>query len=474
MIALTIAEITAIVGGRISAARTVETFVDPHTVVAGSVQTDSRLVEPGSIFLAMPGEETDGHLYAARAVASGAALVIAEREVDVDVPLILVENGVRALAALARFVVARVHDRGDLTVIAITGSNGKTTSKNMIAAILAEHGPTIAPVDSFNNHVGAPISMLRIDETTRYLVVEMGASHPGEIAHLASIAQPDIAVVLKVGLAHVGEFGGLATTAASKAELVTGLAESAIVILNADDHRVARMASQTRASVTWFGGAASSGLFAKNVETDMSGTSFTLAETGSALQLPVRLQITGDHHAINAVAALSVARAVGIEPATAIPVLEALPRAERWRMELLPTAGGAMVINDAYNASPDSTEAALRTLRQLGRSGGRTIAVLGEMTELGTASAELHAEIGALVATLGIDELLVVGERARGVFTGAAREREWHGRLVFVPTAELAHDLLASHLGADDVVLVKSSKSAGLRFVGDRLAGVPA
>jgi len=474
MIALTLAEIAAIVGGRIAPPSPSAALPDPDLVFSGSVQTDSRLVETGSIFLAMPGEDTDGHLYAGRAVAAGAALVIAERAVDVTAPVILVENGVRALADLARFVVARVRDRGELTVVAITGSNGKTTTKNMIAAILREHGPTVAPVDSFNNHVGAPISMLRIDESTRYLVVEMGASHAGEIAHLASIAQPDVAVVLKVGLAHVGEFGGLATTAASKAELVTGLAESAVAILHAGDERVARMAGMTRATVRWFGDglANQSGLRANGVVTTAIGTRFTVRDGDRLLE--VQLRIAGDHHALNALAALSVAAELGIDLAGAITAIEALPRAERWRMELLPTPTGALVINDAYNASPDSTEAALRTLQQLGRPGGRTIAVLGEMTELGSASVELHAAIGALVATLGIDELLVVGERARGVFTGAAREREWRGRLVFVPDAEIAHTLLASHLGANDVVLVKSSKAAGLRFVGDRLAGVPA
>ena len=474
MIALTIAEIAAIVGGRIAPPQNPGGLPDPHAVVSGSVQTDSRLVEPGSIFLAMPGEDTDGHLYAARAVAAGAALVIAERPVDVGAPLILVDSGVRALGELARFVVARVHDRGTLTVIAITGSNGKTTTKNMIAAILGSQGPTVAPVDSFNNHVGAPISMLRIDESTRYLVVEMGASHPGEIAHLARIARPDVAVVLKVGLAHVGEFGGIATTAASKAELVTGLDDSAVAILHAGDERVAKMAGLTRAAVRWFGDGPrnDTGLRATNVSTGATGTRFTVVADGSDFE--VNLRIAGDHHALNALAALSVATELGIDLAAAITAIESLSRAERWRMELLPTASGALVINDAYNASPDSTEAALRTLRQLGRTGGRTIAVLGEMTELGAASAELHAEIGALVANLGIDELLVVGERARGVFTGAAREREWRGRLVFVPDAEIAHQLLASHLGANDVVLVKSSKAAGLRFVGDRLAGVPA
>ena len=466
MIALTIADIAEIIGG------TVAPGVDTSLVVEGSVQTDSRLVEAGSVFFAMPGEETDGYLYAPAAVVRGAALVIAERPIELAVPVIIVADGVAALADLTRAVVARVREQGTLTVIGITGSNGKTTTKNMLGAILSRVGPTVAPNDSFNNHIGAPISMLRISLETRYLVVEMGASHRGEIAHLAGIALPDIAVVLKVGLAHVGEFGGVEATQAAKSELVTGLGERAIAVLNADDERVASMAALTHASVRWFGLGALADIRATHVRGASSGTSFTAVTPER--EMTVQLRIAGEHHVMNALAALTVARELGLDLADSVAALEGMHRAERWRMEVLPAPSGAVIINDAYNASPDSTAAALRTLIQLRPALGRSIAVLGEMTELGDASAEHHADIGRLAAALGVDELVVVGSAAHSAHTAASAVGDWNGHSAFVDTPELAHDLLDSWLRDGDVVLVKSSKSAGLRFVGDRLAGVSA
>ena len=202
MIALTLAELADALGGRVVRG-TADLIVD------GSVETDSRLVGPGSVFFALPGETTDGALFASAAVEAGAAVVVAERELDGDGALIVVSDGVAALAALARVVVARVRALGRLRVAAITGSNGKTTTKNLLRAILAAEGSTVAPEGSFNNQVGAPVSMLRVDENTEFLVVEMGARWVGEIAHLISIVTPDVGVVLKVGLAHAGEFGGI-------------------------------------------------------------------------------------------------------------------------------------------------------------------------------------------------------------------------------------------------------------------------
>ncbi|TBN57556.1 UDP-N-acetylmuramoyl-tripeptide--D-alanyl-D-alanine ligase [Glaciihabitans arcticus] len=466
MIALTIADIATIVGGEIAPG------VDATLVIDGSVQTDSRLVEAGSLFFALQGEETDGYLYAPAAVVRGAALVIAERPIELDAPVIVVSDGVAALADLARAVVTRVRSSGDLTVVAITGSNGKTTTKNMLGAILSRVGPTVAPNDSFNNHIGAPISMLRISFETRYLVVEMGASHCGEIAHLAGIALPDLAVVLKVGLAHVGEFGGVEATQAAKSELVTGLGEHAVVVLNADDERVASMAQLTRASVRWFGLGTLADIRATHVRGSATGTSFTAVTPER--EMTVQLRIVGEHHVMNALAALTVARELGLDLADSVAALEGMHRAERWRMEVLPAPSGAVIINDAYNASPDSTAAALRTLVQLRPALGRSIAVLGEMTELGDASAEHHADIGRLAAALGVDELVVVGSAARSAHDAAAAVSEWTGHTAFVDTPDLAHDLLDAWLRDGDVVLVKSSKSAGLRFVGDRLAGVSA
>lgn len=464
MIALTLAEIAGIVGGRLIAT------VPPDTTVDGSVQTDSRLVEFGSIFFALPGEVTDGALFAASAAENGAALVIAEKPLDLAIPIVVVGDGVVALAALAREVVSRVRAAGDLAVVAITGSNGKTTTKNLLRAILEAQAPTVAPQGSFNNHVGAPISMLGIDGGTRYLIVEMGASGAGEIARLVAIARPDIGVVLKVGLAHVGEFGGIDAVQRAKSEMVTDLAPSAVAILNADDDRVAAMAALTPAAVRWFGLSESAEVRADDIEATATGTAFTLVV--GETRLPVRLRILGEHHVTNALAALTVARELGIDLAEAIRAIEAVPRAERWRMEVLRPESGAIVINDAYNASPDSMAAALKTLAQVRGENDRTIAVLGEMAELGEYSQEEHDRIGRLVVRLNIRKLIVVGHAARHIHNAAGLEGSWDGESVLVETPDEAYDLLREDLGTGDIVLVKSSKSANLRFLGDRLGGV--
>jgi UDP-N-acetylmuramoyl-tripeptide--D-alanyl-D-alanine ligase len=464
VIELSLADIAQIVGGRLVAG------VPGTTTVGGSVQTDSRLVESGSIFFALPGEVTDGSLFADKAVENGAGLVIAERELTISAPLVVVSNGVSALAALAAEVVARVRAVGTLTVIAITGSNGKTTTKNLLRAILLREAPTVAPQGSFNNHVGAPISMLGIDYETRYLIVEMGASGAGEIARLVAIAKPDIGVVLKVGLAHVGEFGGIEAVQRAKSEMVTDLAPGAVAILNADDDRVAEMAHQTRASVRWFGLTESADVRADDLEATATGPAFTLVI--GDIRRPVRLRILGEHHVTNALAALTVARELRVDLASAIEALESVPRAERWRMEVLRPESGAIVINDAYNASPDSMAAALKTLAQVRGENDRTIAVLGEMAELGEYSDEEHDRIGRLVVRLNVRKLIVVGHGARHIHNAAGLEGSWDGESVLVDTPDEAYDLLREDLGHGDIVLVKSSKSANLRFLGDRLGGV--
>jgi len=441
-----------------------------ETVVAGSVETDSRLVTPGSIFFALPGEVTDGHLFAPAAVTAGAALVICREQLDVAVPQLVVVDGVDALARLAREVVARVRAHGELRVVGITGSNGKTTTKNLLRAILSAEAPTVAPEGSFNNHVGAPISMLRIDEGTRYLIVEMGASGAGEIARLVSIAQPDIGVVLKVGLAHAGEFGGIEATEAAKSEMVTDLPASAVAVLNVDDARVARMRERTAARVVGFGLGADAEVRAEDVSMTVRGTAFTLVADGA--RRPVQLRILGEHHVMNALAALTVAHELGIPLDRAIAALGEVPRAERWRMELFTRRDGVIVINDAYNASPDSTAAALKTLAQLGRDENRrTIAVLGEMAELGPFAQEEHDRIGRLAVRLDIRQLVVVGDGARHIHAAAGLEGSWDGESKFVPDIEAAYDVLRDEVRPGDILLVKSSKSAGLRFLGDRLAG---
>ena len=466
MISLRLAELNDALGGSLL----LPVGATRQDLVGGSVQTNSALVGPGSIFFALPGAVTDGHLFAADAVERGAALVVAERPLELAVPVLVVPSGVTALADLARLVVARVRAAGRLKVIGITGSNGKTTTKNLLRAILEAEGPTVAPAGSFNNHVGAPITMLQVDESTEYLVSEMGASGEGEIARLVGIALPDISVVLKVGLAHAGEFGGIEATQRAKSEIVRELPDSAVAVLNADDGRVAAMAGLTAARVVWFGLAADAAVRAENVRATASGTRFTLVVDGSSHE--VALRILGEHHVSNALAALAVARELGVPIERAITAIEGVARAERWRMELLQPGGGITVINDAYNASPDSTAAALKTLAQILEPGQRSVAVLGEMAELGEYAQEEHDRLGRLVVRLNIGKLVVVGEGARHIHAAAGLEGSWDGESVFVADVDAAYDLLREELRPGDVVLVKSSKSAGLRFLGDKLGGV--
>ena len=463
MIPLTAAEIAAILGG--------ELHGSAQARVTGAVQTDSRLVVRGDAFFALRGETTDGHLFARAAVEAGAVLVVAERELDVAAPVVVVPDGLAALGALAREVVARVRAAGRLRVVAVTGSNGKTTTKNMLARILATAGPTVAPEGSFNNEVGAPMTMLRTAEDTAFLVVEMGADAIGDIAKLVGLVMPDVGIVLKVGSAHIGKFGSREAIATAKGELVRDLPPTAVAVLNRDDPFVAAM--PTAARIRRFGiadgAAAPEDWLAADIRLSMEGTAFTLRHAGESHA--VRLRILGEHHVMNALAALAAADALGVGPVAAIPALEAMDRAERWRMELLEAPDGVTVINDAYNASPESTAAALRTLAELTRGRARSIAVLGEMAELGDAAAEAHDRIGRLAVRLDIGRLVVVGERARAMHLGAQHEGSWGDEAVFVPDMDAAYDVVRAMLRPGDVVLVKSSKSAGLRHLGDRLAG---
>ena len=463
MISLTLAELTAAANGTLR----LTSGAHDYDEISGSVQTDSRLITPGSIFIALPGEVSDGHLFAQSAIDAGAALLIVDHALELPVSQVVVEDTLTALADLARFVVARVRSNGGLKVIGITGSNGKTTTKNMLGAMLETAGPTIAPPGSFNNQVGAPLSMLSVDLDTRFLIVEMGAAGIGEIARTVGIAIPDISVVLMVGLAHAGEFGGIEQTQRAKSEIVTQLPADAAAVLNIDDERVVAMAALTRARPVWFGLDARADVRADDLRATASGTAFTLMV--GDVHRPVLLRILGEHHVMNALAALAVAIELGIDLDTAIAALEAVPRAERWRMEVLTRADGIVVINDAYNASPDSMSAALKTLAQIIEPGQRSIAILGEMAALGKFSDEEHDRIGRLVVRLNIQKLIVVGHGARHIHNAAGLEGSWDGESMLVATADEAYDRIRDDLRAGDVVLVKSSKSANLRFLGDRI-----
>lgn len=463
---MTLAEIANAVRGTLVLNEQVKGEINSSTIIRGESQTDSREIQPGQIFFAKRGEETDGHLFVSAAVDRGAALLIVEHEVDEPVAQIVVEDTVLALGALATEVVKRVASLGKLKVVGITGSNGKTTTKNLLAAMAELRGETVAPVKSFNNEVGAPLTMLKLTETCDFLVQEMGASVEGDIDRLVAMAHPNIAIVLSVGLAHAGEFGGIEATFRAKSEMVRCLNPEDVAILNRMDPRVAKMSELTRARVVWFGLTPECDVWASNVISDARGTEFTLHIGSDSAK--VRFSVLGEHHVMNALAASAAATELGVPFEIIRETLEKATLAARWRMELL-VADPVTIINDAYNASPDSMAAALKTLAQIANPEGRTFAVLGEMSELGEYSGAEHDRIGLMAVRLNISRLVVVGSGARRLHISSINEGSWDGESVYFEDADSAYEYLVREVQPKDTVLVKSSNSAGLRFLGDKL-----
>jgi UDP-N-acetylmuramoyl-tripeptide--D-alanyl-D-alanine ligase len=446
VIELTLAEVADVTGGTLTGA-------DPAVRVTGGVEFDSRKVGPGGLFVAFAGERADGHDFAAGALAAGAAAVLGTRLLP-GVPMVRVADPHAALAALARAVVDRLGS--GLTVIGVTGSSGKTTTKDLLAGLTARLGPTVAPAGSLNNELGHPYTVLRAGPATRFLVLELGARGSGHIRHLCRVAPPRIGVVLNVGVAHLGGFGSVAAIAAAKAELVAALPAGGLAVLNADDPRVAAMAAQTRARVVTVGESPGAGLRATGVTLDRRGRpAYTLvAPEGSA---PVRLGLTGAHQVGNTLAVAAVGRELGLTPAALATALAELRPVSPRRMDVFDRPDGVTVIDDSYNANPASAEAALRALVALG-TGRRTVAVLGYLAELGEYERVGHERVGGLAAALGVDRLVVVGEPASPIHRGAGRQRQWKGESVLVADQAAAVAVLRRELRPGDVVLVKGSR----------------
>jgi UDP-N-acetylmuramoyl-tripeptide--D-alanyl-D-alanine ligase len=437
---------------------------DPQARVSGPVVIDSREATPGSLFAALPGTRTDGHEFAAQALAAGAVAVLASR--PVGGPALIVPDVQAALAKLARAVIDRAPE---LTVVGITGSAGKTTTKDLAAQLIETLGPTVAPRGSFNNEIGHPLTVLGITDQTRYLISELAARGLGHITELCQIAPPRLGAVLCVGHAHAGEFGSLERIAQAKGELPAALPADGVAVLNADDHRVAAMAARTPARVVTFGRSPQADVRAELVAVDDLGRAgFTLVmESGAA---PVQLQLHGEHHVYNALAAAALAAELGMPVADIAAGLSAAVARSRWRMEVTGRPDGVTVINDAYNANPDSVRAAIAALATVAR-GGRGLAVLGHMTELGDAADQLHEEIGAAAARAGVAALIVVGEQAAPMLAGAKAVPSWQGELLAVPDAAAAVRAVSDRLRSGDVVLVKASHSIGLERVALALTG---
>ncbi|HEX2133684.1 MAG TPA: UDP-N-acetylmuramoyl-tripeptide--D-alanyl-D-alanine ligase [Actinophytocola sp.] len=482
MIPLTLAEIARATGGRLHQADGTET-------VSGSVEFDSRRVGPGGLFVALPGERVDGHDYAAAALAAGAVGVLAARELDA--PAVVVPPAGHAhersvaltgdtdgsgaavlagLANLARAVVDRLTaPTGGLTVVGVTGSSGKTSTKDLIAQVLEPLGPTVAPPGSFNNELGHPWTVLRADHDTRHLVLELSARGPGHIRALCETAPPRIGVVLNVGSAHLGEFGSREGIAATKGELPEALPTDGVAVLNADDPLVAAMAERTTARVVLVGESEHAQVRAVDVELDDHvRATFTLVTPHGERR--VALGLYGAHHVGNALSAAAVALELGASLDDVAERLQCARRLSARRMEVSTRADGVTVVNDSYNANPESVGAALRTLARMGGDGERrTWAVLGVMGELGDSGAEAHERIGRLAARLGIGRLVAVDEQAGGIQHGARLEGFNGEEPVLVPDVEAAIALLNAELRPGDVVLVKASKAAALWRVADAL-----
>jgi UDP-N-acetylmuramoyl-tripeptide--D-alanyl-D-alanine ligase len=456
VIPLSLAEVATLTGGRLDG------VPDPTVVVSGRVVVDSREVGPGGLFVAVRGERADGHDFAADAAAAGAVAVIAER--PVGVPAVVVPDSVTALGLLAGSVVDRL---SNVAVVAVTGSSGKTGTKDLLSQVLAGRGPLVAPPGSFNTEIGVPLTVLAVDSTTRTLVLEMGARGLGHITRLCRIAPPNVGVILNVGTAHLGEFGDRETIARAKAELVQALPPDGTAVLNGDDPMVRRMAAETEATVLMVGASVHADLRAEDIVLDEAGhPSFTLVAPDGAAA--VVLNLVGEHHVANALAAAGAAHALGLGVDIVAAELSKAQALSRWRMEVTERSDGVTVVNDAYNANPESMRAALKALVAMaGRR--RTWAVLGEMRELGDTSAADHDALGRLAVRLDVSRLVAVGPTARAIHLGAAHEGSWGDEAAWVPDIEAALDLLHEQLHPGDVVLVKASRAAGLERLAEAL-----
>jgi UDP-N-acetylmuramoyl-tripeptide--D-alanyl-D-alanine ligase len=462
VIALTIGDIAALSGGEVADPR------DAALVVTGPVVVDSRRAIAGCLFVAVAGERVDGLEFAVQARAAGAVAVLATK--PIDGPCVVVDDTVLALGHLAHGYLDRLAGDGPI-VVGITGSSGKTTTKDIVGQVLAERGATVAPEGSFNTEIGLPLTVLRTEADTRYLVLEFSARGVDHIAYLATLARPHIGVVLNVGAAHLGEFGSRAIVAQAKGELVEALADDGVAVLNADDELVAAMQTRTRARVVTFGVSAHADVRATDIRLDeLARPTFRLIT--AAGEVEVALALHGAHHVSNALAAAAVALEVGFDLTALAAALSRVSAVSRWRMQIDERADGLVVINDAYNANPESMRAALSALVEIGQrrpGASRTVAVLGVMAELGDHSLSAHREVGAAAALLGVDRLIVVGTAASALADGAVEAGLDPTCVTVVDDDGAAIRVLEAELAPHDVLLVKASRSANLQRVAEAL-----
>lgn len=454
MIALTLAEIAAAVRGRVSG--------DAASVVT-SVTHDTRSLRPGALFLALPGDRVDGAAFIEESFARGAVAALTSSEGTGD--RIIVDDPRIALDRLAAIVRART----DARVVAITGSVGKTLTKDLTAAAVATQRATIATAGNFNNELGVPLTICRLEPSTEVLIAEVGSRGPGHIAALTPLLAPDVSVVLNVGDAHIGEFGDLDTTARSKAELVQGLGPGGVAVLNADDDRTRAMRALAP-SCLLFGSARDADIRLIGCDLDDRAHAHLEIEAPGGI-LTCTVPLPGEHLASSALAAIAVAHALGLDLAHAADGI-ATATTSPGRMRVI-EAGGRLIIDDAYNASPGSMRAALKTLAHLGRA-RPSWAILGGMAELGVSSVDAHDGVGRLATRLGIGHVIAIGDDAAPIARAAILEGMNPDDVHAVATRDEALGAIERHAESDAVLLVKASHAARLDLLVEELIGAAA
>lgn len=449
MISMKASEIARIVGGVLHG---------DDIEITAPASLDSRNVPVGGIFIAIKGSRVDGHDFVADAMKSGASIALTSRQVNA--PCIVVEDVTQALGQLAHHVRGKLQE---LTLIGITGSQGKTTTKELLAGILRDVGEVVAPQGNLNNELGAPLTLLQCSSSTKYCIIEMGARHKGDIAHLADIAQPNIGVVLKVGTAHVGEFGSVQAIAEAKSELISHLSKNSTAILGSYDDYTPKMASLHNGKSFTFGESSGCDIRATDIEFREGRAHFDLVTPEG--RAAVGLRVVGLHQVANALAVAAVCTVLGLTLDQIAGGLSTIESQAKWRMEVTEIAD-IVLINDAYNASPESMEAALSTLVLFAQErGGQSWAFLGKMHELGDEAPNSHAAIGVRAAEMGIDHLVCVGAEIYARDIPATSSTVVHD---CVDISEALH--FSSSISAGDVVLVKASRSEKLEELATSMA----
>lgn len=468
MFDLTLGKVCEIVGGQL---------IGDAAIRVSGISIDSRAAKPGDLFSAIVGERVDGHNFVSQAHEFGAAASLVSKSVSGDHVLVpaspdALDPVIHAIAKISAH--SRSLMRGT-EVIGVTGSSGKTSTKDMIGQILSHAGVTHAPAGSLNNELGLPLTLLSAPNDVKYLVAEMGMRGQGHIAHLCNLAQPTIGVITNVGQAHIGEVGSIDGIAKAKSELVKAIPVSGVVVLNADDERVIAMRSLTQATVFTYGLSKTADVRAENLQLTAFGSyTFDLVYRGD--RIPASIPILGEHNVLNALAAAAVGLAVGMEVLDIARALTTMKQLSKWRMEVHQVPGNVTIINDAYNANPESMSAALQTLAAIPAS-GKTIAILGKMHELGDASNAIHAQIAKLAINLGVSKVIAVGESARSyalstlASTASAQDvsDSMNQKSVWLPDFEAACDYIVKQVNSGDILLFKASRAEHFEVLAEQI-----